>query len=69
MPLLAALAALVTLRHVGNFVRIRAGTEHRAGERVPLEKEVMERVAVLGDGAWGTALSMVLVERGAAVIQ
>ena len=29
----------------------------------------MERVAVLGDGAWGTALSMVLVERGAAVIQ
>ena len=29
----------------------------------------MERVAVLGDGAWGTALSMVLVERGAAVVQ
>ncbi len=29
----------------------------------------MENVAVLGDGAWGTALSMVLVERGAAVIQ
>lgn len=29
----------------------------------------MEKVAVLGDGAWGTALSMVLVERGAAVIQ
>ena len=29
----------------------------------------MERVAVLGDGAWGTALAMVLVERGAAVIQ
>ncbi len=29
----------------------------------------MENVAVLGDGAWGTALSMVLVERGASVIQ
>lgn len=29
----------------------------------------MEKVAVLGDGAWGTALAMVLVERGAAVIQ
>lgn len=29
----------------------------------------MEKVAVLGDGAWGTALSMVLVERGASVIQ
>ncbi len=29
----------------------------------------MENVAVLGDGAWGTAISMVLVERGASVIQ
>ena len=29
----------------------------------------MENVAVLGDGAWGTALSMVLAERGASVIQ
>ena len=29
----------------------------------------MEKVAVLGDGAWGTALSMVLAERGASVIQ
>jgi glycerol-3-phosphate dehydrogenase (NAD(P)+) len=29
----------------------------------------MEKVAVLGDGAWGTALSMVLVEHGASVIQ
>lgn len=29
----------------------------------------MEKVAVLGDGAWGTALAMVLVERGASVIQ
>ena len=29
----------------------------------------MENVAVLGDGAWGTALAMVLVERGASVIQ
>jgi glycerol-3-phosphate acyltransferase PlsY len=38
LPLLAALAALVTLRHAGNFVRIRAGTEHRAGERIPLER-------------------------------
>ncbi|MGQ0554095.1 MAG: NAD(P)H-dependent glycerol-3-phosphate dehydrogenase [Planctomycetota bacterium] len=28
----------------------------------------MERVAVLGDGAWGTALAMVLAERGASVI-
>jgi glycerol-3-phosphate acyltransferase PlsY len=36
--LLAALAALVTLRHAGNFVRIRAGTEHRAGDRIPHEK-------------------------------
>jgi glycerol-3-phosphate acyltransferase PlsY len=38
LPLLGALAVLVTLRHAGNFVRIRAGTEHRAGERVPLER-------------------------------
>jgi glycerol-3-phosphate dehydrogenase (NAD(P)+) len=30
---------------------------------------MMENVAVLGDGAWGTALSMVLAERGASVIQ
>lgn len=37
--LLVALAALVTLRHAANFVRIRAGTEHRAGERVPLERK------------------------------
>jgi len=29
----------------------------------------MENVAVLGDGAWGTALAMVLSERGASVIQ
>ncbi|GJM20960.1 MAG: glycerol-3-phosphate dehydrogenase [NAD(P)+] [Planctomycetota bacterium] len=29
----------------------------------------MEKVAVLGDGAWGTALTMVLAERGASVIQ
>ncbi len=29
----------------------------------------MENVAVLGDGAWGTALAMVLAERGASVIQ
>lgn len=29
----------------------------------------MENVAVLGDGAWGTALAMVLVERGASVTQ
>ncbi|RKY22462.1 MAG: glycerol-3-phosphate dehydrogenase [Planctomycetota bacterium] len=29
----------------------------------------MEKVAVLGDGAWGTALAMVLVEHGASVIQ
>jgi glycerol-3-phosphate acyltransferase PlsY len=36
--LLALLALLVTLRHAGNFVRIRAGTEHRAGQSVPLER-------------------------------
>jgi len=30
---------------------------------------MIEKVAVLGDGAWGTALAMVLVERGASVIQ
>jgi glycerol-3-phosphate dehydrogenase (NAD(P)+) len=29
----------------------------------------MENIAVLGDGAWGTALAMVLAERGASVIQ
>jgi glycerol-3-phosphate dehydrogenase (NAD(P)+) len=29
----------------------------------------MEKVAVIGDGAWGTALAMVLAERGAGVIQ
>jgi glycerol-3-phosphate dehydrogenase (NAD(P)+) len=29
----------------------------------------MENVAVLGDGAWGTALALVLAERGASVIQ
>lgn len=29
----------------------------------------MEKVAVLGDGAWGTALAMVLAEHGASVIQ
>jgi glycerol-3-phosphate dehydrogenase (NAD(P)+) len=29
----------------------------------------MEKVAVLGDGAWGTALAMVMAERGAGVIQ
>jgi len=31
--------------------------------------ESMEKVAILGDGAWGTALGMVLCERGASVIQ
>ena len=30
---------------------------------------MMEKVAILGDGAWGSALAMVLVERGASVIQ
>jgi glycerol-3-phosphate dehydrogenase (NAD(P)+) len=30
---------------------------------------MIEKVAILGDGAWGTALAMVLVERGASVIQ
>lgn len=29
----------------------------------------MEKVAILGDGAWGTALAAVLAERGASVIQ
>ncbi len=29
----------------------------------------MEKVAILGDGAWGSALATVLVERGASVIQ
>jgi glycerol-3-phosphate dehydrogenase (NAD(P)+) len=29
----------------------------------------MENIAVLGDGAWGSALAMVLAERGASVIQ
>lgn len=29
----------------------------------------MEKVAILGDGAWGTALASVLAERGASVIQ
>jgi len=32
------LAVVVTLRHAPNFVRIRAGTEHRVGERIPLER-------------------------------
>ena len=36
--LLCLLALVVTLRHAGNFVRIRAGTEHRAGQRIPLER-------------------------------
>jgi acyl phosphate:glycerol-3-phosphate acyltransferase len=36
--LLAALALVVTLRHAGNFVRIRAGTEHRAGQSIPLDR-------------------------------
>jgi acyl phosphate:glycerol-3-phosphate acyltransferase len=36
---LALLATVVTLRHMPNFVRIRAGTEHRAGDRVPLERQ------------------------------
>ena len=31
--------------------------------------ETIEKVAILGDGAWGSALAMVLVERGASVIQ
>ena len=35
---LGLLAVVVTLRHAQNFVRIRAGTEHRAGDRVPLER-------------------------------
>lgn len=30
---------------------------------------MIEKVAILGDGAWGTALAMVLAERGASVIQ
>jgi acyl phosphate:glycerol-3-phosphate acyltransferase len=30
-PVLAGLAAVITLRHAGNFVRIRAGTESRTG--------------------------------------
>ncbi|HZL99902.1 MAG TPA: glycerol-3-phosphate dehydrogenase, partial [Planctomycetota bacterium] len=29
----------------------------------------MENVAVVGDGAWGTALGIVLLERGASVTQ
>jgi glycerol-3-phosphate dehydrogenase (NAD(P)+) len=29
----------------------------------------MQKVAILGDGAWGSALAMVLAERGASVIQ
>jgi acyl phosphate:glycerol-3-phosphate acyltransferase len=38
LALLCLLAAVVTLRHAGNFVRIRNGTEHRAGQSVPLER-------------------------------
>jgi glycerol-3-phosphate acyltransferase PlsY len=32
---LAALALIITLRHAGNFARIRAGTEARQGARAP----------------------------------
>lgn len=38
LPLLAALAAVVTLRHKANFVRIHAGTELPAGKRIPTER-------------------------------
>jgi len=39
LVLAAALSALVTLRHAANLGRIRAGTEPRAGQRVPLERK------------------------------
>jgi len=32
IPVLAGLALVITLRHAGNFVRIRAGTEARVGQ-------------------------------------
>lgn len=39
LALAGVLAAVVTLRHAPNLARIRAGTEPRAGQRVPTERK------------------------------
>lgn len=71
------LAALAVVKHTSNIKRLRAGTEsrfERPGKKVDAEmvelpsisnsKRKTFKAAVLGDGAWGTALAMTLHRNG-----
>ena len=55
----AVVALLIIVKHHQNIRRLFAGTEHRFGA-----KDRMSRIAVLGSGAWGTAIALSLDRRG-----
>ena len=52
---------LIILKHHENIRRLLNGTENRFGKK---EGGGMSRIAILGAGAWGTALALSLARRG-----
>ena len=70
--LLFLLAALAVTKHASNIKRLQDGTENRFERKkkaAPLSMSMLQdvsavRVAVLGDGAWGTALALTLHTNG-----
>ena len=52
-----------SLKHHANIRRLLAGTESRFG-RPERQGDRMSRIAILGAGAWGTALAISLARRG-----
>jgi len=74
----ALISILVLVRHHGNFRRLLAGTENRLqprrlhrGDLARLIRRYQgkrSKVAVLGDGGWGTALALLLHGKGEQVV-
>jgi len=70
----AALSAVVVARHYGNIKRLLKGKENRLEARklhrgdlarlVRRYQKKRSKVAVLGDGGWGTALALLLFQKG-----
>ena len=63
-----AIPVLVILKHSGNIGRLRAGTEPKFGTHQSrltshTQDHRMSRIAVLGAGAWGTALALSLARQ------
>ena len=60
--MLAASSLLIILQHKDNIRRLLAGSENRFGKQP--ERSCVSNIAVIGAGAWGTAIAIVLGRRG-----